>query len=266
MSSEVLFCVVYVLFTAPLITSLHKEVSQCTPEDNHSSEDLPFSHSLVCLLLWFSVLLGVYSLVQLTGEKVKNCQLSTSSSLLKPFTRYHVRNEAQHRTNILFLMFFLGVYPSSTMIQFITTSHFVIWFIYFFIVYIILFEICENLTKLTLTSKLLKNPLGLIIVIVSSVVIGGLIYHHMYCAVKGNGFIYHKYFWGVVLMQIIVFMWPSRDISLHIHHYYWPLSLIQLCVFVTSDVSIIGSAMLCAISVHGIAFFGLKPLIYCSKK
>jgi hypothetical protein len=118
------------------------------------------------------------------------------------------------------------------------------------------------MTKLTLTASLLSNPIGLSIVIVSSGIIGGFVYHHMVCTVQGSGLLFHSGFWATIFVQVIIFFTPSESVRLHIHHYYWPLSLIQLCVFVSSDVSLITVAMLCAISMHGIAFFGIQPLIH----
>jgi len=101
--------------------------------------------------------------------------------------------------------------------------------------------------------------------LISLGIIAGFLFHHMVCAVEGGGVWYHSGFWGGVVMQSIIFFFPTDkedDIKLHIHHYYWPLSLLQLCVFSSSEVSLITAAMLCAISMHGIAFFGVQPLMY----
>jgi hypothetical protein len=198
------------------------------------------------------------------GERVTQWESGNNTKNSLPILKYHQRNEAQNRTDCLFIILFFGILLYPTVLQpFVFYTSFIFWFIIDFILYSILFEICERMTKLTLTAKLLTNPIGLIIVVMSCGIVGGFIYHHMFCViVESNGFVYHSGFWGSIVAQGVFFFYPADNVKLHIHHYYWPLSLLQLCVFVSSEVSLITASMLCAISMHGIAFFGVQPLIY----
>mmetsp|Transcript_17873 Transcript_17873/g.33621 ORF Transcript_17873/g.33621 Transcript_17873/m.33621 type:complete len:275 (+) Transcript_17873:83-907(+) len=262
----VIFCLIYFLFTAPLIRSLVDEIAQCSPASDVESKvsDLAFHHIVFVLAAWMGVLMGVYMLVRYLGERFRRVEQNVTNSKW-PTLKYHLRNEAEHRTDCLFIVLFFGILLYPNILQpFALNTPFICWFLYYFLVYSVLFETCESMTKLTLTSSLLSNPIGLAIVVVSSGIIGGFVYHHMVCAVAvdDNGLIVHSGFWGSVAMQGILFFHPSEAIKLHIHHYYWPLSLLQLCIFVSSEVSLITASMLCAISMHGIAFFGVQPLIH----
>lgn len=260
MSVKAIFCGIYFLFTAPLIKNLHLEITECSSAQHLNVAPSPL-HTGSILLLWMTVLAFVYGVVRAVGEKRR---VNKSKGFVM---KYHSRSPADLRTDCLFIVLFFGVilFPhilQSFMLQ--ADKYFILWFMYFFAIYSVLFEVCESMTKLTLTAKLFSNPMGLAIVILSACIVGGFMYHHMVCAVGESGAWHHGGFFASVAAQGLIFFFPAEDdnVKLHIHHYYWPLSLLQLCVFVTSQVSLITAAMLCAISMHGISFFGVQPLVY----
>jgi hypothetical protein len=271
---KLLFCCLYILFTGPLIRALRLEIATCSSPFYIDLEIPPApQHVALVLTLWIFVLVCVYGLVWAIGERigVPTCNHKDSKIIMaKPATmKYHRRNAAEHRTNCLFIALFFGVILYPRVIQpFLLNKPFILWFLFFFVVYSALFETCEAMTKLTLTANLATNPLGLAIVVTSACIIGGFLFHHLVCAVgeSDDAMWHHSGFWGGLIVQAVVFCFPSYShndrVSLHIHHYYWPLPLLQLCVFASSQVSLVTCAMLCAISMHGIAFFGVQPLIY----
>ena len=193
---KILFCCIYACFTAPLIKNLYVEITECTPAaamSQHLNSDvsevldphLSPVYTTCVFVLWMSVLTCVYGTIRAVGEHVKG-RAQNPHALFK----YHRRNTAQHRTDYLFIVLIFGVLFYPRILQpFVLNAPFVWWFLYFFVIYSALFETCEAMTKLTLTAKLLSNPVGLAIVIV---------WYHYWVCVSSHGMRSSGHSWFLV--------------------------------------------------------------------
>ena len=138
------------------------------------------------------------------------------------------------------------------------------FFVYFFLVFIFLFEASEKMTHLTLTAHLFQNKIGLAIVAVSLCVVLWFLYHHLLLFVTMGSYYQLWFIFGLAFHTIVFILRPmaTGTYRVHLHHYYWPLPLAKMCVYQESQVSLIACAMYCAVSLHGFAFFGIADLFY----
>jgi len=251
------FLALYACFVGPVLKALYHETAVGVAEIKAPAADA----SLAAIASWYASVLG--------------CSATLRTATRRLQLRHDRRSEAQAREDMLHTAavatvlgwpgrvverISLGVVHAESGLGFLPLLAL------FLLTFTLLFEATEQLTHLTLTAELLRQPgFGLAVVLASLLIIGWLVLHHVALArsLPDGGALYGGCVALGVGLHAALFLWPAERqarLHTHLHHWYWPVPLSLLCQFTHSQASLLVSALFAAISLHGCACFGAAPV------
>lgn len=255
-TNTVLFIFVYIIGVIPLVVSLIRYFIHFAETDSTVSVATLHPGGLAFLLAvgkWLSLIILLYTAYRLLFRRWK----------------HHPKTIVQHKEDFIKFIY-IGICMSAlagVAIRVDTNVAFIPFVCFYSVLYGILFELATK-WKITLTTHILRNPIGILISVITVILCLLTLIALCMMAWQVSITFFTIYMSAFVSLGLVHFMLAFPILPgftgisyFHVHHWYWSVILAHFCIFQT-EASMIAQAIFLAIHIHGVSCFGMDPLFH----